>query len=91
MDWYFVHLLFALMSIIVASKKKEMEALWDKILELQQAIRPLQSTMEFTDLDKRLNDMLNHLEHEVITNKKEKMLTPIIYTYGSKGIHGMAP
>lgn len=62
----------------VASEKKEIEVFQNEFLEPQQAIRPLQSALEFTDLDKRLNEKLNHLEHEGITGKKEKMLQDTI-------------
>lgn len=47
-----------------------MEVLQHEISELQSALKPLQGVSEFTHLDQRLNDKLNHLEKEIIENKK---------------------
>lgn len=62
---------FALIDIIITSKKREMEVLQQEILDLQQALKLLQSATQFEDFDSCLNEKLNRLEKEIISRKKK--------------------
>lgn len=58
----------------VHGKTKELEILQNDFSQLQHEILPLKDIVEFVQLDKQVNDKLEHLEKNIIDHKKEKMV-----------------
>lgn len=86
------------MKSIISSKNKEIERLQSDFLTLQEDIKPLQNSADFTDLDATLNNRLNKLEKDIIDSKKEKVLrdkldydTNMVYVWKLPRYWGQTP